>query len=171
MNAPRTVGVTFSSAAPGGPFTYSTTGVFLCSAAVFPGCGTNTVTIGDVVLSFAGASGSAVAPTMVAGGAVQVGCTTGGTGCPLTALPPGFGLRVTLNQTAPTAGSGDFIATVWGSVGGTASSGSWYFGPSQPMIPRPGGNVSYVVSNNPGALVPVSVNGGTTVMQVSVNFQ
>lgn len=169
MSAPRTVGVTFASAAPGGPFTYSTTGVFLCTA--LPGCGTNTVTIGDVLLAFTGASGTAVAPTIVPGGAVIVGCLGGGTGCALTALPPGFGLQVTLNQTAPSVGSGNFTATVWGSVGGTASTGSMFFGPSQPMIPRPGGTVNYVVTNNPSALVPVSVNAGVSAMQLTVSFQ
>jgi hypothetical protein len=170
MNAPRTVAVSFATTTSA-PFTYSTSGVFLCTAGGFPGCNTNTIIIGDVMLAFVGITQTASAPATVPLGAIATACVGGGTGCAITVIPPGIGLQVQLLQSIPSAGNGTFTSTIFGSIGGTASSASTFFNQFQSLVPRPGGVVNYTVINNPTSLAAPATNGGVTPLQLSVTFQ
>ena len=142
------------------PVTFSTTGSFNGGAFSSP----NAIVFGgggnQLSLTFTGMTNSTVNTvggfTFASLGEIQTATT--GTGATIT---PGTAFAIRVTQSVPSGGTGDFSATLSGSISGTSSTGQINFTVTQVQI----GTVTYDVANNPLALVPPSTNNGVTSIQ------
>jgi hypothetical protein len=138
--------------------TFSTSGTFTCAGCT--GSGTNSVTFGGggntFGVAFNGLSSTSLdTPTGTSLGNFQTSVSgTGGTGSGTFSL--------TVNQTAPIAGSGSFSATYSGTFSASNSgTGVVTFTTTSIVV---GGN-TYSVTDNPLNLVPPASNNGITSVQ------
>jgi PEP-CTERM motif len=145
--------VTFSTTASfnGGAFSSP-------NAIVFGGMGN------QLSLTFTGVTNSTVDTgpagfTFASLGEIQTATT--GSGATIT---PGTTFAIRITQTVPSGGTGDFSATLSGTISQNSSSGQITFTVTHVSI----GGVQYDVQNNPLALVPPSTNNGVTSIQARV---
>ena len=128
----------------------------------------NTFNIGGatgVNLSFQNIVNSTVTtPSNTSLGEIVVSCAAGGTACGLQSIT-GTTFDIRIMQTAPSAGTGDIIATLSGMIGGSQVSGT---GITFTVFSVTIGAETYTVLNNPLALVPVTTNNGHTSIQAAV---
>jgi PEP-CTERM motif len=129
--------------------------------------GANTITFGSggnlLTLAFTGiptgTSVDASPSTFTSFGQIQTIVT--GTGAAITA---GTTFTLTINQSLPGIGSGDFSATLAGVISQNSSTGVITFNVTSVTI----AGVKYDVFNNPLVLVPPSTNNGVTSIQGQV---
>jgi PEP-CTERM motif len=145
--------VTFSTTASfnGGAFSSP-------NAIVFGGMGN------QLSLTFTGVTNSTVDTgpagfTFASLGEIQTATT--GSGATIT---PGTTFAIRITQTVPSGGTGDFSATLSGTISQNSSSGQITFTVTHVSI----GGVQYDVQNNPLALVPPSTNNGVTSIQARI---
>jgi hypothetical protein len=150
-------------AAKADPVTYSTTasfngGAFSSPNSILFGGGGNTLT-----LNFTGVTSVTVDPgtTFTNASLGELQTVVAGTGATITAGTT-FAIRIT--QTVPSGGTGDFSATLVGTISQNSSSGQINFSVTHVQI----GSVNYDVTNNPLSLVPPSTNNGVTSLQARV---
>src|SRR5919202_4673615 len=146
------VGFANARSANATPVTYSTSGSFNGGGSSIQfGSGGNTTTI-----TFLGLSSSTVDAnpfTFASLGDFQTTVTGSG-----ATIAPGTTFTLTITQTAPSAGSGAFTATLSGTITQNSSSGLATFTVSSVTI----NGVTYDLTNNPLPLVPPSTNNGIT---------
>lgn len=129
--------------------------------------GGNTITFGSgsnlLTLAFtgipAGTSVDANPSTFTSFGQIQT--IVSGTGAAIT---PGTTFTLTINQSLPGVGSGDFSATLAGVIAQNSSTGVITFNVTSVTV----AGVKYDVFNNPLVLVPPSTNNGVTSIQGQV---
>ena len=91
--------------------TFSTTGAFSGNAA----CTTTVCTFGDFTLSFTPVgSGTFLSGSLVDFGSFSAKCISAS--CAMTSFPSGVTFTLTINQTNPSGGTGNFAGTVSGSL-------------------------------------------------------
>jgi hypothetical protein len=129
------------------------------------GCGTNSVTFGNTILTYVPvATLNVTAPSNVDMGYFTTSCVGGGTSCTYNALPTGLNLFLEINQTSPSAGTATFSsATVSGSISGNSSWAFVNWGSLASASINAGGlTTTYSLLNNPLAIVPPNSNNCIT---------
>ena len=158
--------VALASSASASTVTYSTSTSQICDTMMV--CGSN-VTVGNVNIAFNPLASSTVLanPTTFGSfGEIVISCVGGGTACGNETLPGGIVLNINITQSVPTMGSGPVPSgSLVGSLSGTASSTTITWPVANTVTI---GGISYSVANNPLALVPPSVNNGTTSVQAII---
>jgi hypothetical protein len=135
--------------------TYDTDGRLNCAGGAI-GCGTDTLTIGDVIMHYVPIGNATVEAnpgSFTGGGFLAIGCVGGGTACGNTAMPATLRLRIQITQTSPPGVGLLPPGDIDGSVSGTASHASiaWTL-PANTVI----GGITYGVLNSPLGLLPPS---------------
>lgn len=136
------------------PVTFSTTGSF--------NGGSNSITFGSggnlLTINFTGVNSTVDADPFTFASLGQFQTVVSGSGATIT---PGTTFTLTVNQTAPSVGSGNLQATLSGTLEQDRSTGLVTFSVSSVTI----NGVTYSVVNNPLPLVPPSTNNGITTVQ------
>ncbi|MDT7541957.1 MAG: motif [Acidobacteriota bacterium] len=153
------VGLAGARSANATPVTYSTNGSF--------NGGSNSITFtsgtGSTTISFLGilpaTTVDASPSTFASLGDFKT--TVEGTGA---TIAPGTTFTLTITQSAPTAGTGAFSATLNGTLTQNSSTGLVTFSVSTVTI----NGVTYSLTNNPLPLVPPSTNNGITSVQAQI---
>ena len=150
--------------------TYTTTGTFAgAGCAGTPG----NCNFGSYTLTYQGGGGSFLNGSLVDLGQFMVACTVGS--CPTTPLPAGTTFTLTINQTAPSAGSGSFTqATFTGSVAFNPDFSSLKWTPTQSSVVIGLTTYALVTDNTGGINIagPSSSTGqnpNTTIVKAFVN--
>jgi len=170
-----------ATVAAAGTVTFSTSGAFNCNGIVGCTASGSSVTDNGVTLTYAPTSTSVSAPTFTNFG--QITATGGQLGNSLN----GVTFTLTINQTVPSVGTGTLTAaTLTGGITAPGTSGAFitfqapnfsveitgntFSGPGV-QIAAPGGPVTYIVPNNPLAIVaPTSgAPAGVTSIQGAVS--
>lgn len=145
------------------PVTFSTTASFNGGAFSSP----NSIVFGgmgnQLSLTFTGVTNSTVDPggsfTFASLGEIQTAVVGNG-----AIITPGTTFAIRITQTVPGGGTGDFSATLSGTISQNSSTGQITFSVTQVEI----AGVQYDVQNNPLALVPPSTNNGVTSIQARI---
>ena len=140
--------------------TFSTSGTFTCAGCA--GSGTNSVT-------FLGGMGNAFMLTFTGLGSTTLNTPSGSSFGEFQTFVSGTGVinatgtfTLTINQTAPTAGSNSFSATFNGTfTASNSGTGVVNFTVTSVTI----GGIQYAITNNPLNLVPPASNNGVTTVQ------
>jgi hypothetical protein len=153
------------SAARADTVSFGTTGSVVCASCT--GSGTNSVTFGSggnlLTLTFTGVppgtTVDASPSTFTSFGQIQT--SVSGTGA---AIAAGTTFTLTINQTLPGIGTGDFSATLAGVISQNSSTGMVTFTVTSVTV----GGAKYDVLSNPLVLVPPSTNNGVSTIQGQV---
>lgn len=145
-----------AATAPAETITYSTSGVFTSTS-------TNVINVGNgMTITFLPLSSNSVTappPTFGSLGTFEVSGSPG----PSSAFSDTFTLTIT--QSAPSGGSGDFTATVSGAVTVNASVATAVFNTPYSIVL---GDVSYTLLSPSLPLVPPSTNNGDTTVEAQI---
>jgi hypothetical protein len=140
------------------PVTFSTVGSF--------NGGSNSITFGAggnlTTITFTGVASTVDATPFTFSSLGQFQTTTSGAGATIT---PGTTFSLTINQTAPTAGTGSLFATLNGTIEQNQSTGLVTFSVTTVTID----GVTYSLTNNPLPLVPPNTNNGVTTVQAQIS--
>ena len=145
--------------------TFSTTGAFSGNAA----CTTTSCTFGDFTLSFTPVgSASFLSGSLVDLGSFSAFCST--SSCAETAFPSGVTFTLTINQTDPSSGNGDFAGTVSGSLAFNPSFSSLVWMPTSSTLNIGTASYQLVVDNTGNFNIegPGSTNPNPTVVKAFV---
>jgi len=144
--------------------------VTFSTAGDFAGAPTTSITLvganpaNTATFTFSGVNTSLDAPTNTSFGFI----TTTTTGAGVLALGTNVGFTLTVNQTAPSGGSGNLQSTLTGNIQGN-NQGDFFLNFSTPFITI--GTVTYTLQQPPGGygIVPPNVNGGVTSIQGAIS--
>lgn len=154
--------------------TFSESAIYVCEGGAFagnPGCGTNAIVIGNLLFTVSGGSPQTVnTPMNTPFGDFLIRCADLTTTCgPTTFASDTLAMQLTINQTSPSAASGNFPDAQIAAIGGgdvtispTSSNAQaqWTAGNSLTL-----GTIQYSITNDPADLNPPTVNGGDTTIE------